>query len=808
MDTSEAAAQRSPLPIPRTRLIGREDERALGRAFLLDDAVPLLTLTGTGGVGKTRLAVAVAREVADSFSDGVIWVELAATADPARVPDRVMAALGLVARADDPLAEQLARALRPRQTLLLLDNCEHLENGVAGLVAFLLACCPALQVLATSRAPLHIRGEQLLPVEPLAVPGGASPVAPADLAAFAAVTLFRERGRAVRPDFALTEANAPAVAGICRHLDGLPLALELAAVHLRLLSPEALRAQMAGRLALLRDGPRDLPPRQRTLHDTIAWSYDLLTEEEQRLFRCLAVFAGGWTLEAAAGVGGWAQADVLPGLARLRDHHLIREMPDGPEPRFTMLETIREFALERLAASGEERVVRDRHAAYFLALIDRLDANVFEHLTEAGKVRAILQAEYPNLRAALAHFAATDATAPFVELAGNLHAFWLNQGLFQEGQHWLELAAARVEGITLTARVWVQVGLVGMIYWQHGDSDLVGEMLADAVTMARASGDAMTIALATEWRGSFAHATGDLDLSERCHLESAAAFRTLPAQPWIARNLAMIEGRIGWIAFARGDLDAAEAINTMALEQMRALDDPHHAPYVYACDALTMLGHVARRRGDLAGAIRHFQGALQVSARTGDHMFVLMSLINLAETLAALGRRPEAARTFGAAEVICERHGTPFATAIANVRVMGHTDTVPLRDEVDHLLFGHDRDARGRVILSDPVLAGEWAAGRQRSTPDAIAEALAIDPARPRPTLTANATITPSPYDLTLREREVLALLCERLTDPEIAERLFISRRTVSSHVMHLFAKLGVNSRRAAAALAVREELV
>ena len=363
-------------PIPRTRLIGRERERVAGSALLIAEAVALLTLTGPGGVGKTRLALAVAEAVAGQFAGGVAWIDLAPLSDGELVPVAVATATGITPAPGSSIEAELARHLQRRQVLLLIDNCEHLLTPTAALLSHLLASCPALQVLATSRARLHIRGEYVHPVEPLPVPPSSDRSAES-VARNEAVRLFVDLARAAGAALRLDETNAPTVAALCRQLDGLPLAIELAAARAALLPPEVLLDQMRDRFSLLRDGSRDAPTRQQTIGDTIAWSYDLLSPEEQMVFRRLAVFSGGFTPSAAQQVAGdWSgpDGDILRGLGSLLDQSLIRRVEGTGEPRFTMLETIREFGLERLAASGEEAAMRRSARGVFLHACPRLDA--------------------------------------------------------------------------------------------------------------------------------------------------------------------------------------------------------------------------------------------------------------------------------------------------------------------------------------------------------------------------------------------------------------------------------------------------
>jgi predicted ATPase/DNA-binding XRE family transcriptional regulator len=412
------------LPVPLTRLIGRETEVMTLRAALQDADTRLLTLTGPGGVGKTRLAIAIAAGLPDAFPDGVVFVDLAPLTDSALMILTVAAAFGVREITGQPLIETLSALLAPKQVLLVLDNCEHVLAETADLVGRLLSRCPQLHILATSRAPLHMRGEQVQPVEPL--PLAADGVTSFEqLAQNASVSLFVERAQAVRPAFQLDHANAPTVAAICRHLDGLTLAIELAAARTTMFTPEALLAQMSDRLRLLRGGARDAPARQQTMRATIAWSHDLLSVEQQALFRRLAGFAGGFTADAAEAVAGACgdreeeAEDVLMTLGTLIDASLVQTQAVPDEPRFAMFETIREYALEQLLASGEEEAVRESHASWFLSLAESSapQPTAFARMDQ-------LMAEHENLRAALHWFAARRHAESLLRLTGALTWFW------------------------------------------------------------------------------------------------------------------------------------------------------------------------------------------------------------------------------------------------------------------------------------------------------------------------------------------------------------------------------------------------
>jgi len=698
--TTRAAHALVPLPMSLTSFVGRTREIAVVRDLVRQGA-RLVTLTGVGGTGKTRLVLQVAQEVRENFRDGVAFVDLSTIRDPALAPATIAHALGLRGGTDRTLPDRLAAYLRPRQMLLVLDNVEQVLSA-APLVGQLLAAAPQTSVLATSRVPLRLYGEREVRVPPLGVPGSCE--APTDSLDHEAVQLFLERARALRPDLTPTPDTLAAVGDICRRLDGLPLAIELAAARAKLFAPPALLARLDSRLALLTDGPRDLPARQQTLRGTLDWSFELLTGAVQLLFSRLAVFDDGWDLEAAAAVcasdpdlGAAPGGHILAGLVELTDHGLVAWDDDADgEPRFWMLETIREYAAARLAESGEVGAFRRRHAACYLELAERAE----RELIGPGQVAWLrrLERDHANVRAALRTLLDAGEGTAALRLAAALERFWIWRGHLSEGMGWLQAALARDDAAgPERAKALVTAGSLAT---SGGDSAQAERLLAEGLALYQDLGDERGIAWALAAMGAPAMWAGDLALCLAYHEQAVDLFRRVDDRWGVAMELYAL-GSAG-LGLPGVDMARAEARLRESKELFGVIGDRWGVAAV-----MMILAGLAIRQGAYATAGRLAADALPLSLG-GDIWLTAVVLGIIALALAGTGRMRQAVRLYAASIVLRERAGLAIPD--------WEYDTITP-------VFANMRDALGEAAFADAQ-----AAGRTLSIDDAVAEALASMP--------------------------------------------------------------------------------
>jgi predicted ATPase/DNA-binding CsgD family transcriptional regulator len=751
------------LPSDLTSFVGRHREVVEVRRLL--SATRLVTLTGPGGVGKTRLALRVAAEVRRAYADGVCQVDLGQTRDPSLLWYRVADALGLRDQTDRPLAQVVTDFLSARQMLLVLDNCEHLLGACAELVSTILSTAPWMRVLCTSREAVGSPGEHVWMVPPMAVPDPNRPLAAGSGSKYAALALFAERAAVATPGFSLTPHNEPTVAAICQQLDGLPLAIELAAARLRALSVHQIAARLHDRFGLLAIR-RAVPARHRTLQGTFDWSYELCSPQEQAVWATMSVFLGSFDLNAIAYVcaDDWSPDDVLSLVAGLIDKSvLIRE--DGSEQaRYWLLETVREYGLARLSVRGDASVVRRRHRDYYLRLAERAEAGWLG--SEQERMYATLRREHANLRGALnCCFSTPGETATGVHLAATLWFYWMCCGLQREGRYWLDqaLSVDRVSSPSRRKALWA----TGAIAIAQADMDTTVRVLTECRDDAVRAGDENILAFVGLSLGLVDFYAGDYQRAAGVFEEALERFKALGT----VHSISLFgELELAWALAFQGDLEGAGKIALNTLNTCGQIGERWTAG-----NASHVLALVAMGRGDIEAAMGHAQDCLRVKRHFHDLNTIALILETYAALLVADGAAGRAAVVHGAAGRIWQ--------------TMGRSDFGSEAMEAQH----EQAAAQARQAIGDEAYEIGVRGGAALDFDEAMAYALA-DTDRAAPPDAAQ-TDTHATTPLTRREWQVAALVAEGLSNKQVAHRLVIAQRTAESHVQNILRKLGFTSR-------------
>lgn len=776
------------LPVQITSLVGREQEMAAAAALLSREDVRLLTLTGPPGIGKTRLAIQIADSILARFPDGTFFVDLSPVSDPAMVIPVVAHALGLRHMGKQNTLDGLKALLHSRQTLLVLDNLEHVISAAPQLFD-LLVTTMYLKALVTSRELLHLSGEHNFPVAPLSLPpvladhGSVRSLAGLGLeriATYDAVKLFAQRAGALDPGFALTEGNALVIAGICSRLDGLPLPIELAAARIRHLPPQAILDRLQSRLGLLTEGTRDLPPRQKTLRATIEWSYNLLNEEEQQLLRRLAVFQGGSTLDALDAVCNADRAlgtDLINIVGSLVDKSLLKQSADRDfEARYLLLETIHEFASEKLRSSGEAGKIEEWHAHYYLSLSQEADANLRGPQQDRWLER--LEKDHNNIRAALRWSSAVDEFSMGARLAAALSRFWERHSHFNEGRHWLSKALLSGSEIPLATRAKILVG-AGIIAFRQGDYAEAIALESESLAAYRALGDKEGIAQAYTYLADSYFVSGDIE-GATARFEQALALWAEVGNRWgIAKALL----NLGELARAGEDYATAQLRCEQGLAIYREVGDRLNVGHT-----LHNLGHVLCNLGEHLRARECFMDSMLIAEELGNSYLSATCLLGAAEVAAGEGRAIPSAILFGAADA-------------ALAAIGGGLDPVDRAD--------YDRGIHtARALVDEAAWQLHYAHGQALTLPAAVAYARedAATLAAPFPEASAQTESVPR-SGLTRREHEIATLIARGKSNREIAEVLVVSERTVEWHTGNILSKLGLQSRSQIALWAYRHIL-